>query len=74
LDLLTNAGHDYVLKATEAIKNTMMGSSAKHVIETIEFLNANTAVLSKVNAELVAATRARKETKKTKKSSTRSDS
>jgi DDE superfamily endonuclease/helix-turn-helix, Psq domain len=68
LNLLIGADHNYVAKATQAIRDTMLGSPADHVVNTIEYLNANNAVLSKVNAELVAATRARKEAKKSRKS------
>jgi DDE superfamily endonuclease len=67
LNLLVNAGTDYITKATQAIKDTMQGSSAEHAIKTIEYLNANNAILSKTNAQLVATTRARKQVKKTKR-------
>jgi hypothetical protein len=47
MDLLVGTGSNYVEKATEAIKRTMLGSPAKQAIETIEFLNANNAILNK---------------------------
>jgi hypothetical protein len=44
----------------------MLGSPTKHAIYTIEYLNANNAILSITNAQLVATTRARQEAKKGK--------
>jgi hypothetical protein len=44
----------------------MLRSPVKHVINIIKYLNANNAILSKINADLVAASRAYKETKKGK--------
>jgi hypothetical protein len=44
----------------------MLESLAKHVIRTIEYLNANNAILSTTNAKLVAITRAHQEAKKSK--------
>jgi hypothetical protein len=67
LNLLIGADNDYVTKATQAIKNTMLGSPTDHAIKTIEFLNANNAILSKTNAQLVATSRARKQTQKDKR-------
>ena len=46
----------------------MLGSPAEKTIKTIEFLNANNAILSKENAQLVAIMRARQQTKKSDKS------
>jgi hypothetical protein len=66
LNLLVGASNDYVTKATQAIKDTMLGSPAKHAINTIEYLNANNAILSTTNAQLVAAARTRREAKKGK--------
>ena len=66
LNLLVGAGNDYVTKATQAIKETMLGSPAKHAIQTIEYLNANNAILSTTNAQLVATARARQKAKKGK--------
>jgi hypothetical protein len=59
--------YDYILKATQAIKDTMLGSPAEQAIKTIEYLNASNAILSKLNAQLVALTRARQQTRKGKK-------
>ena len=47
-------------KATHVIRNTFLGSPQKHVLDVIEYLNANNAILSKMNSELVALTRASK--------------
>jgi DDE superfamily endonuclease/helix-turn-helix, Psq domain/Tc5 transposase DNA-binding domain len=66
IDLLVGADNDYVGKATQAIKNAMLGSPAEQVIKTIEYLNANNAILSKANAQLVATSRARQKAKKGK--------
>jgi hypothetical protein len=66
LNLLVGANNNYVTKATQAIKNTMLGSPAEHAIRTIEYLNANNAILSTTNAQLVAAARAREGKKKNK--------
>jgi hypothetical protein len=66
LNLLVGVNEDYVTKAIQAIKDTMLGSPAEHAIRTIEYLNANNAVLSTTNAQLVAAARARREGKKNK--------
>jgi hypothetical protein len=44
----------------------MLGSPAEHAVRTIEYLNANNAILSIINAQLVAAARARREAKKNK--------
>jgi DDE superfamily endonuclease len=46
LNLLVGANDDYVIKATQAIKNTMLGSPAEQAIKTIEYLNTNNAILS----------------------------
>jgi pyruvate/2-oxoglutarate dehydrogenase complex dihydrolipoamide acyltransferase (E2) component len=64
---VVGADHDYISKATQAIKNTMLGSPAEQAIKTIEYLNASNAILSKSNAQLVASTRARQQAKKGKK-------
>lgn len=45
----------------------MLGSPAEHAIKTIEYLNANNATLSKTNAQLMAITWARQQTKKDKR-------
>jgi hypothetical protein len=66
LNLLINAGEDYVTKATQAIKNTMFGSPIEQAIKTIEYLNANNAILCSTNSQLVASARALKEHKKGK--------
>jgi hypothetical protein len=66
VDLLVGAGPNYVEKATEAIKRTMLGSSAKQAIEMIEFLNANNVILSKLTTDMVVAARTHKESKKGK--------
>jgi hypothetical protein len=66
LNLLVGAGNDYITKATQAIKQTMLGSPAEYAIRTIEYLNANNAILSTTNAQLVATARARQEAKKGK--------
>jgi hypothetical protein len=68
LDLLVGAGTNYVEEATQAIKDTVLGSPVKRIIDTIEHLNANNAILSKINADLVTASRAHKETKKASES------
>jgi hypothetical protein len=39
----------YVLKAIEAINNIMFRSSTENAIRTIEYLNANKAILSSAN-------------------------
>jgi hypothetical protein len=57
LNLLVDASNDYVTKATQVIKDIMLGSPTKHAINMIEYLNANNAILSTTNAQLVAATR-----------------
>jgi hypothetical protein len=44
----------------------MLGSPAEHALRTIEYLNANNAILSTTNAQLVATARARREGKKNK--------
>jgi hypothetical protein len=67
LDLLIGAGNNYIEKATQAIQDTMLGSPAKHIVDTIEHLNVNNAILSKINADLVAASVAHKGTKKSKR-------
>ncbi len=64
LNLLIGASDEYITKATQAIKNTMTGSPAEHTIKTIEYLNANNAILSKTNAQLMAAARTRQQSKK----------
>jgi hypothetical protein len=66
LNLLVGANNDYITKATQAIKQTVLGSPAEHAIRTIEYLNANNAILSTTNAQLVATARARREAKKGK--------
>lgn len=45
----------------------MLGTPAEHCIKTIEYLNANNAILSTTNAQLVATARSRKENRKAKK-------
>jgi hypothetical protein len=45
----------------------MLRSPAAHAIRTIEYLNANNAILAKSNAQLVATARARQDAKKGKK-------
>ncbi len=67
LNLLVGANEDYITKATQTIKDTMSGSPAQHYIKTIEYLNANNAILNTTNAQLVAATRSRKQNRKAKK-------
>ena len=67
LNLLVGANNNYVTKATQAIKDTMLGSPAEHAIKTIEYLNANNAILNKMNTQLVAASRSRQQAKKGKK-------
>jgi len=67
LNLLVGADEDYITKATQAIKDTMSGSPAQHCMRTIEYLNANNAILHTTNARLVAAARSRKESRKAKK-------
>ena len=59
-DALVDAGSNQVEKATQAVKSTLRSSPQKRVLEVIEVLNANNAILSKVNADLVAATRTNK--------------
>jgi hypothetical protein len=66
LNLLISVNEDYVTKATQAIKNIMLGSPTEHALRTIEYLNANNAILSTTNAQLVAIARARREGKKNK--------
>jgi hypothetical protein len=44
----------------------MLRSPVKHIINIIKHLNANNAILSKINADLVAVLRVYKETKKGK--------
>ena len=67
LNLLISADNDYITKATQAIQDTMAGSPAAHCIKTIEYLNANNAILNKTNTQLVIAARSRKQVRKTKK-------
>jgi hypothetical protein len=64
---VVGADYDYISKATQAIKNTMLGSPAEQAIKTIEYLNASNAILSKSNAQLVALMRACQQAKKGKK-------
>jgi hypothetical protein len=66
VNLLAGADSDYVGKATQAIKNTMLGSPAALCVKTLEYLNATNAILSKENAQLVATARARQQAKKGK--------
>jgi hypothetical protein len=65
--LLVGAGNNYVIKATQAIKDTMLGSPAEHTIKTIEYLNASNAILSKTNAQLMAITQAHQQAERGKK-------
>jgi hypothetical protein len=44
----------------------MLGSPAEYAIRTIKYLNANNAILSTINAQLVATARARQGAKKGK--------
>lgn len=67
LNLLVGANDNYITKATHAIRDTMLGSPAEHCIKTIEYLNANNAILNTTNAQLVVATRSRKQARKAKK-------
>jgi hypothetical protein len=67
LYLLAGAGSNYVEKATEAIKRTMLGNPAKQAIGTVELLNANNAILSKLTTDLVATARSHKGSKKGKR-------
>jgi predicted component of type VI protein secretion system len=67
LNLLVNGNEDYITKATQAIKETMLESPAKHCIRTIEYLNANNAILSTTNSQLVLASRSRKQIRNAKK-------
>jgi hypothetical protein len=67
LNLLVGANENYITKATQAIKDTMLGSPAEHYIKTIEYLNTNNAILSTTNTQLVAATRSRKQARKAKR-------
>jgi ABC-type transport system involved in Fe-S cluster assembly fused permease/ATPase subunit len=67
LGLLVNAGSTYVTKALNTIKSTMLESPVTHAIQTIEFLNANNAILAKSNAQLVATARACQDIRKGKK-------
>ncbi len=64
LDLLIGASTEYIAKATQAIKDSMAESPAERTIKIIKFLNANNAILSKINAQLVVAARTRQQTKK----------
>ncbi|ERF70136.1 hypothetical protein EPUS_00323 [Endocarpon pusillum Z07020] len=66
LGLLISASDNYIAKATQAIKDSMIGSPAERTIRTIEYLNANNAILSKTNAQLVATARTRQQVKKGK--------
>ena len=66
VNLLIGADSDYVSKATEAIKNIMIGSPTALCVKTLEYLNAINAILSKENAQLVATARAQKQSKKGK--------
>jgi hypothetical protein len=45
----------------------MFKSPAEQAIKTIEFLNANNAILAKTNSQLIAIARARKDAKKSKR-------
>jgi hypothetical protein len=66
IKLLVGADVNYVNKATEAIKKTMLGSPGDLCVRTLEYLNATNAILSKENAQLVASARSRQQTKKGK--------
>jgi hypothetical protein len=66
VNLLAGADSNYVSKATQAIKNTMLESPAALCVKTLEYLNAINAILSKENAQLVATARARQQAKKGK--------
>jgi hypothetical protein len=50
VNLLAGADSNYVSKATQAIKNTMLKSPAALCIKTLKYLNATNAILSKENA------------------------
>jgi hypothetical protein len=67
LNLLTNTNEDYIIKATQAIKETMLGSSAEYCIRTIEYLNANNAILSTTNSQLDIASCSRKQVRNAKR-------
>jgi cytochrome c553 len=54
VNLLINADSNYISKAMQAIKNTMLGSPAALCIKILKYLNAINAILSKENAQLVA--------------------
>jgi hypothetical protein len=64
--LLVNADSDYVSKAMQAIKDTMLGNPAALCVKTLEYLNATNAILSKENAQLVATARSRQQATKGK--------
>jgi hypothetical protein len=49
----------------------MLRSPAEQAIKTIEYLNANNAILSQTNAQLVATARSRQQARKTKKAISR---
>lgn len=63
---MVDAGQNYVEKATRVIETTLLGSPQKCVLNVIEYLNANNAILSKMNSELVSLTRAGKKARKGK--------
>jgi hypothetical protein len=71
LNLLTNANEDYITKATQAIKETMLESPTEHCIKTIEYLNANNAILSTTNSQLIIVSRSRKQARNAKKNLTK---
>jgi hypothetical protein len=50
VNLLAGIDSNYVSKATQAIKDTMLRSPAALYIKTLEYLNAINAILSKENA------------------------
>lgn len=65
VNLLAGADSDYVSKATQAIKDTMLGSPAA-LSKRSNNLNATNAILNKENAQLVATARAHQQAKKGK--------
>ncbi len=60
-DLLIGGDSDYITKVTQAIRDIMAGSPADHCIKTIKYLNANNAILNKMNTQLVLAARSCKQ-------------
>ena len=66
VNLVISADLDYVSKATEAIKRTMLGSPRDYYVKTLKYLNAQNAILSKENAQLVTTARSRQQSKRSK--------